>query len=307
MLDETVTQYIADKLPPEYATNPADHYRHEKIKQFLASLDDDKSPLFGIKAEHKDAIKQQLSYHSNAQTNYAVDNVQQVNRLIEGYSGLNGNPKIPTIPVDYDVNIKQSHLRMLNGGYDSYNMGMDLRKTPVFAEADDVLSKHRNTVTNLELEIENGKRQYLQMVAHNKTVDVHEQKMAKLKQLHQEFDSVKSVTIEHPELQTEIAKKTTASIAEIDAKIAKTTKTVGEKGLGKAWTNNADELTKAHFTDLAEHTKGARTWGAVAGGTMAILGTGLTLWQLSESGKAEQASKERQAKLAELRKMDVQA
>jgi phage host-nuclease inhibitor protein Gam len=160
---------------------------------------------------------------------------------------------------------------------------------------------------NLELEIQNDRRQYAQMVEHNKAVDVHEQKMVKLKQLHQEFDSVKSVTTEHPELQTEIAKKTTASIAEIDAKIAKTTKTVGEKGLGKAWTNNADELTKAGFKDLAEHTKGARTWAIGAGAAMAVLGTGLTLWQLSESGKAEQASKERQTKLAELRKMDVQA
>jgi hypothetical protein len=150
-------------------------------------------------------------------------------------------------------------------------------------------------------------------VAYTKAVNVHNEHQAKTQQLQalqKEFDDIKPATTKlevdkHPEFKTAVDAELTSHEQFLKNRKNKTLKDV--EGLSKAWTNNADELTKAGFTDLSEHTWGARKVGLGAGAVMAVLGTGLTLWQLSESGKAEQASKERQTKLAELRKMDTQA
>ena len=76
------------------------------------------------------------------------------------------------------------------------------------------------------------------------------------------------------------------------------------KGFGKAW-QNVDDLKAKGFTELAEHSKGAKGVGWKAGALVGVIGAGLTLQQFFAAGKAQEANAAKEAKLAQLRQQQA--
>ena len=81
--------------------------------------------------------------------------------------------------------------------------------------------------------------------------------------------------------------------------------TIEEAGkFGKAW-QNVDDLKAKGFTELAEHSKGAKGVGWKAGALVGVIGAGLTLQQFFAAGKAQEANAAKEAKLAQLRQQQA--
>jgi hypothetical protein len=73
------------------------------------------------------------------------------------------------------------------------------------------------------------------------------------------------------------------------------------EGFGKAW-QKTGELKTNGFAELAKHAETSKWAGIKAGALTFLIGGGLTLQQLAEAGKAQDASNVREARLDQLRK-----
>jgi hypothetical protein len=142
-----------------------------------------------------------------------------------------------------------------------------------------------------------------QIEAHTK----HTQDLNKLKELKKVAPPIHNTTptLNEQTLQAEINRRITDAESKlVQPKPNTPILDADAKGFGKAW-QNVDDLKAKGFTELAEHSKGAKGVGWKAGALVGVIGAGLTLQQFFAAGKAQEANAAKEAKLAQLRQQQA--
>ena len=135
----------------------------------------------------------------------------------------------------------------------------------------------------------------------------HTQDLNKLKELKKVAPPIHNTTptLNEQTLQAEINRRITDAESKlVQPKPNTPILDADAKGFGKAW-QNVDDLKAKGFTELAEHSKGAKGVGWKAGALVGVIGAGLTLQQFFAAGKAQEANAAKEAKLAQLRQQQA--
>jgi len=156
----------------------------------------------------------------------------------------------------------------------------------------------------------------LETQRHEALLSEEKRKLTKLNQLETDMakappaiDESKLDAKQKKVLEADVRAKITAEQAardKVKVKIAVDPMDIKDaKGFGKAW-QNVDDLKAKGFTNLAEHSTNARWAGFKAGALTALIGTGLTIHQFMEAGKAQDITNTRAARLDQLRRQQLE-
>lgn len=307
-LDAAVTDHINKKITESGSTLTGQaHYQNAQAEAIVHAIDKDKyhPALENLSLEQKTKLKAELQKPVSvlSSTSYNA-NIPDANKLYQRFLITTEN----LIDMEYTDYSRKAHIGLVDKTASMMNglIPSEIQQDSRYQQAYTPWSEAWDEELRLKRELKALNEALPFIEPHNIATAEHQTKTQQLEALEAKSKAVTHRTTEHPELQAEITKRTKEAVRPYEEVLSNRKQALGNS-IDDAWVHNATALETEGFKDLAKHTRNSRNIGLAAGGAMAILGTGLTLWQLSESGKAEQASKERQAKLAELRKMDVQA